>query len=63
MRRNQWLNQTRRESMVVIVRPDINRGRPMRDMLLSDYVEVPRLSLYGTYSLESMVRFTRGSNS
>lgn len=52
----------RKSSMVRILRPNFTskdqRGNSIIPQL-SDYVEVPRLSLYGTYEIESIVRFTK----
>jgi hypothetical protein len=48
-----------KESMVRILRPDFKSGLKHKTPELWDYIEVPRLSLYGEYNVESFARFTK----
>lgn len=49
------------QSMVRVLRPDFKSTVGMKHNIpqLRDYIEVPRLSLYGEYSVESFARFTK----
>lgn len=52
-----YLTQRREESMVRVIRPEYNRAKH-GDIRLSDYVEVPRLSTFGTFPLMDMLSNT-----
>lgn len=51
-----WLRNQgqRRQSMVRVIRPEYNRQKH-GDIQLHDYIEVPRLSTFGTYTLMDML--------
>jgi len=38
-----------------IVHPAVKRGHPPRDMVMSDYISVPRLSTYGQWRMVDLI--------
>lgn len=56
-----FLNQTEKISYRTILDPRVFAeisGRDKRPIRLTDYIAVPRLATFGTFTLEEMARFT-----